>query len=100
MNIKKITAKKVPKKMKGFFIKHDKENDIYIVKDRHGYTVSSKPNPEAAIELIKNDRRYVKYQPSIGGLESKKLIDNNKDKPINKKKISKKMQKLNSRLKK
>lgn len=100
MNIKKITAKKVPKKMKGFFIKHDKANDIYIVKDRHGYTVSSKPNPEAAMEWIRKDRRYVKYEPSIGGLESKKIIVSKEDKPINKKKISKKMMQLNKRLKK
>ena len=34
-------AKKVPKKMNGFTIKHDKKNNVYLVKDRHGYTVSS-----------------------------------------------------------
>lgn len=93
-------TKKVPKKMNGFTIKHDKKNNVYLVKDRHGYTVSSKPNADLAIEWAKKDRRYVKYQPSIGGLESKKMVVSKEDKPMNKKTISKKMMKLNSKLKK
>jgi hypothetical protein len=93
-------AKKVPKKMNGFTIKHDKKNNVYLVKDRHGYTVSSKPNAELAVEWAKKDRRYVKYQPSIGGLESKRILATKEDKSVNKKTISKKIMKLNSKLKK
>jgi hypothetical protein len=98
--MEKYKKKDVPKKVNGFTLKHDKKNDLYTIKDRQGYTIISKPNPESAIEWAKKDRRYAKYEPSIGGLASKKMHVKKEDKPINKKTISKKIMKLNSKLKK
>lgn len=83
------------KKIKGFELEKDNKSKNLIIKDRHGYTVASKPNMQLAMEWINKDRRYVNYQPSIGGLNSKK-------EPIKceKRKVSKKISKMNKLLKK
>lgn len=85
------------KKVNGFTIKHDKKNNVYLVKDRAGYTASSKPNIKLAIEWAKKDRRYVGYEANVGGLKTKCLLKKQEDEQKN---INKKLNKLKNKLKK
>lgn len=83
------------KKVNGFTIKYDKKSDSYQVRDRQGYTASSKSNIKLAVDWANKDRRYVSYKPSLGGGGSSKNV---KKHISPKKKLSNKMLRLNKKL--
>lgn len=54
------------KKVNGLLIDFEKRQRNFLVKNRRGETVESKPSLESAMEAAKKNRDFVKYSPSLG----------------------------------
>lgn len=78
------------KKINGLAIELQKKSNIFLVRNRRGDTVESTNNITRAIDFAKKDRRYVKYEPNIGGLESKKITKSSSSSSSKKKDKTKK----------